>query len=917
MDRHVQAHRPTPDPGEPLTAGKASADSTPRAASARASRRGKKMEAAFRKHEDWIRASMEVLPEGFVIFSAVREKRRIVDFRYMYVNEASCRMIRRGRDELLGRTLLELFPSSRETEWFAGFVRTMETGEPYVMEAARSPKPLAGRNDPRGSYDVRAAKIEDGLAVSWADATERRRIEEDLASARRHLDTLIRNSPIAMIETDAMLNIVRWNREAERMLGWTAEEMVGGGPDSFPWVLEEDRESARAFAEELVDGKRPYSVHVSRNRRRDGSVILCEWHYSTIYDDRGRVSSFLAQALDVTERQRAEDALREEKKKYHRLFDQSPLGAALLSPDFRFLEVNQRVCEILGYSPEELSSLTFVDFTHPEDLETDLAQARRIRDGGIDQYDLEKRFLRKDGAVIWVRVNVRGIRDEAGRLLCFLPVIEDITDRKRMQDALAAARQHLDITLDGSPLPIVETDAQARVVRWNKEAERIFGWTAEETIGKTIFEIPWLHAGDVDTARGIREELVGRKQPRVVRAVRNLRKDGTVILCQWHVSPIRDAAGRIHSLVAHAIDITERERMVETLRASEETARQRLMVIEAIYDTARVGLCLIDTGMRCVRVNKRFAEMSGKPVAEHIWRSLGELVPDLKEPMDAMLRQVVETGKPLLDAEITGETPTRPGAKRTWVTQLVPMKNDRGEVIGVNIVAEDITDRAAAQEALLGLVAEKDILLRELSHRTKNNMQVIVGLLALQMSKSEDAHLSAALENAQHRIRAMALVHEKLYQSGSVSTLNMKEYLKDLVGSLLKAHQGVRGRVSATLELEEIHLSLDEALPCGLIVNELVSNSLKHAFRERRGGSIRLSLWREGAEARLLYGDDGPGLPAGLELSKVDSLGLKLVYNLAVRQLRGTMTLTQEPPAEFSFRFPLRLPPGAAERRGQ
>jgi len=96
-----------------------------------------------------------------------------------------------------------------------------------------------------------------------------------------------------------------------------------------------------------------------------------------------------------------------------------------------------------------------------------------------------------------------------------------------------------------------------------------------------------------------------------------------------------------------------------------------------------------------------------------------------------------------------------------------------------------------------------------------------------------------------------------------------------------------------------------------------VSNSLKHAFRERRGGSIRLSLWREGAEARLLYGDDGPGLPAGLELSKVDSLGLKLVYNLAVRQLRGTMTLTQEPPAEFSFRFPLRLPPGAAERRGQ
>lgn len=211
--------------------------------------------------------------------------------------------------------------------------------------------------------------------------------------------------------------------------------------------------------------------------------------------------------------------------------------------------------------------------------------------------------------------------------------------------------------------------------------------------------------------------------------------------------------------------------------------------------------------------------------------------------------------------------------------------------------------RIRSEEELKASLADKDVLMRELSHRTKNNMQVVGSLLALQASASRDRRFVAALSDTQDRIRAMALVHENLYRSGSVASLNIKDYLDDLVRSLLRTHRGTDASIGAVLEIEDLFLSIDAALPCGLIINELVSNSLKHAFPAPMSGEIFLSLRQDGDVVELRYRDDGPGLPRDLDLSRIKSLGLKLVYNLAVRQLRGTMDVRHEPAEEIVFRF--------------
>ena len=208
-----------------------------------------------------------------------------------------------------------------------------------------------------------------------------------------------------------------------------------------------------------------------------------------------------------------------------------------------------------------------------------------------------------------------------------------------------------------------------------------------------------------------------------------------------------------------------------------------------------------------------------------------------------------------------------------------------------------------SEEALRASLAEKDVLMRELAHRTKNNMQVVASMIGMQALGSGDPKLVSALTDTQDRIRAMALVHEKLYRSRSLSSVNMRDYVTDLGRALLHAHDVAGGAVVLSLELENLTFPIDAALHCGLIINELISNSLKYAFPNGKTGTIFLGLRRTGEETELRYRDDGPGLPRELDVGHIKTLGLKLVYNLAVRQLRGSIDVRRDPVTEFVFRF--------------
>jgi len=216
----------------------------------------------------------------------------------------------------------------------------------------------------------------------------------------------------------------------------------------------------------------------------------------------------------------------------------------------------------------------------------------------------------------------------------------------------------------------------------------------------------------------------------------------------------------------------------------------------------------------------------------------------------------------------------------------------------------DITESNQSREQIASSLQEKESLLKEIHHRVKNNMQVISSLLSLQAGRLENPEASAALQNMQNRVRSMALIHENLYRTGNLAAVDMDTYLRSLCQQLLRASIADAPAINLQVDASAIRLEIDQAIPCGLLVNEMVSNALKHAFPPGGGGEVRVEIHAIPAtpRLRLRVSDNGVGMPPEFELDQASSLGVKLVSDLA-RQLGGKLSIGTGPGAVFEVEF--------------
>jgi PAS domain S-box-containing protein len=257
-------------------------------------------------------------------------------------------------------------------------------------------------------------------------------------------------------------------------------------------------------------------------------------------------------------------------------------------------------------------------------------------------------------------------------------------------------------------------------------------------------------------------------------------------------------------------------------------------------------------------------------------------------------------------------------------TSGVPVFSDKGELRGYRGVVTDVTDQTEAEESrklytvkleelavdltkaegqIKASLREKEVLLQEIHHRVKNNMQVISSILGLQAGYVGDEDARGVLRECQGRIRSMAAIHEKLYRSEDFARIAFGDYVRDLCRELFRVYRVEENRVSLALDVEDMTLSLYYAIPCGLIINELVSNSLKYAFPGGREGEVRVSVRSEGDEMELVVADNGVGLPEAVEWESPGTLGLHMVNILGKEQLRADMDLDSKGGARFTFRF--------------
>ncbi|EGJ48968.1 histidine kinase dimerization/phosphoacceptor domain -containing protein [Desulfocurvibacter africanus] len=233
------------------------------------------------------------------------------------------------------------------------------------------------------------------------------------------------------------------------------------------------------------------------------------------------------------------------------------------------------------------------------------------------------------------------------------------------------------------------------------------------------------------------------------------------------------------------------------------------------------------------------------------------------------------------------------------VLRVVPF----GSVPYMVAVARDVSERKLNEERLRDSLREKEVLLKEIHHRVKNNLQTISSLLSLQAQVLDDPAVAELFRESQNRIQSMALVHERLYQADDLSSVDFDSYLSSVISFLMQSYRRNSSSVRLIKDLEDLALPVTVAIPCGLMVNELLSNSLKYAFPDGRAGAIEVSFRRDGDRYVLRVADDGVGLPPDIDPLDTSSLGLKLVLTL-VRQLKGNLDIQPAPGASFHIAFP-------------
>jgi len=331
-----------------------------------------------------------------------------------------------------------------------------------------------------------------------------------------------------------------------------------------------------------------------------------------------------------------------------------------------------------------------------------------------------------------------------------------------------------------------------------------------------------------------------------------------------------------------------------TLRSSEEH-------FHTLARVSPVGIFRVDAEGRSVYVNERWSEITG--VDAEAARAGGWLVgvhPDDEERVVAE-RARSERERLPFRSEYRCQ---RPDGIVTWVLgEAVGLLALDGTVLGHVGTLTDITAGKRAEAQIRASLREKEVLLKELHHRVKNNLQVVISLLNLQSGQLRDPHDLELFRESQDRVRSMALVHEKLYGARDLAQVDFAEYVTSLASQLLRSHGVGDGSVDLRLEVESAFFGVDTAIPCGLIINELVSNALKHGFPGGRSGQIRVELRpRDGGQWVLRVSDDGVGLPGDFELGSTSSLGLQLVSTLAA-QIEGAVRIDRAAGTSFEVVF--------------
>lgn len=527
---------------------------------------------------------------------------------------------------------------------------------------------------------------------------------------------------------------------------------------------------------------------------------------------------------------------------------------------------------------------TAIAFFVPEAAVLIRGAVQQARQNG-QPWDLEVELITAQQRRIWVHV-IGKVQVEDGKAIKVFGSIQDVTARRQTEMALRQSEAHIRVILDSLPDPVFVSDKEGVLLDSHSSAHQLHYLPPEEFLGKQVTEVI--------------PGLVGQQMQQAIVAAAK----GTRHLIEYPLliqGEVRHFEARLAPLDTHQVltivrDVTEQKQAEEErfIRKIAEAVPHTMYVYD--LDEERYVYINHQARQNFGYAPEEIMQMGSAFFANHLHNDDLARFPELVARWDsASDGQIFETEYQL----------RHPNGEWHWFAgrDTVFFRKPDGHVRQIIGTAHDITDYKRAQQQILTALKEKEALLKEVHHRVKNNLQIISSLLNLQAAQIRDSAVLQIFIETKNRVRSMALLHETLYSTENLARIDFARYVGSLCAHLFRSYGVDTQRISLQTAIASVSLDLDQAIPCGLIINELVSNAVKYAFPDHRAGTIWVALQPQtNQQYQLCVRDNGVGLPVDLDLTRTNSLGLRLVHDLTL-QLNGRLTITRTEGATFTIFF--------------
>ena len=519
--------------------------------------------------------------------------------------------------------------------------------------------------------------------MSYMTGTRRKRAEEALRESEERFRGVFENSTVGTGIVGIDGRLLRVNRTWCQTLGFSEQEMLA---KTFTDITHpDDLEASQALARAMLADETSGATIEKRYLSNHGQVVWALLSASLVRDERGAPLYFISQIQDITERKRAEEALRESEERFRSVFENALVGTGIVGTDGHFLRVNRIWCETLGYSEQEMQARTFMDITHPDDLEASQALARAMLAGEINGATTEKRYLGKRGQVIWGSVSSSLVRDEQGAPLYFVSQMQDITERKQTEEWLRLLSAAVEEAPDG--IQIVDLDGRIRYS--NKAQKDIYGFSPEEYQGKHVDEV---HVHPKFASKVIIPAI--KKTGNWSGEILVKHKDGRTFPVWLAAAMVKDDKGEPIAMLGIIRDVTERKRAEEALRESE--AR-----LAGILDMAAEAIVSVDEAQRIIMFNKGAEQIFGYSAEEVLGQPDDILIP---ERFRALYRSCI--------AEFAGSDTTS------------RLMTEGGEISGLRKGGEEFLAEASISKLAMGGKNILTIVLRDITERRRAEEEI-------------------------------------------------------------------------------------------------------------------------------------------------------------------------------------------------